>query len=327
MDNSKRLYYLDNARGLSILCVMIGHIYSGDNALITWIYSFHVPLFFIISGALLYYKNIVNKNFFDLTISRIKSILIPYIMFSIVNILFEIILKPSLETLKWTLIQTITLFGIGGPTWFLPALFIGEILFISINKCVNNKFSKFIIINTLFIIPFIFKSNHIIVTVILRSLTSLGYIAIGYYIFRYLIKVDLSWLSLTLIFISSLILSKINGKVNLYLLHYNNPILYLISATIGSILIILTLKKLNNFNIKYLTYFGLNSIIIMATHQNLMRVCQIILKNNLEGFFVETFLLIIIIILEVPLVYIINNYLPFMIGKSNYKKRLETIID
>ena len=34
-------------------------------------------------------------------------------MFCLVNIVFEIFLSPSIETIKWTVIQTITLFGIG----------------------------------------------------------------------------------------------------------------------------------------------------------------------------------------------------------------------
>ena len=63
MDRDKRLYYLDNARGLALLGVVVGHIFQYDSTLITWICSFHIPLFFIISGALLYYKDTVNKNF------------------------------------------------------------------------------------------------------------------------------------------------------------------------------------------------------------------------------------------------------------------------
>ncbi|MCC3671316.1 acyltransferase family protein [Terrisporobacter mayombei] len=63
MNNKNRLYYLDNTRGFALLGVVIGHIYESNNAFINWIYSFHVPLFFIISGALLYYKDSINKVF------------------------------------------------------------------------------------------------------------------------------------------------------------------------------------------------------------------------------------------------------------------------
>lgn len=325
MDDNKRLGYLDNARGLALLGVIVGHIgkiFPHDSILIMWIYSFHIPLFFIISGALLYYKDTVNKRFLGLIISRIKSILLPYIMFCLVNIIFNLILNPSLETLRWTTLQTITLFGIDA-TWFLPALFISEIIFILINKYLNSKFVKFILTSILFIIPFIFKSNHIILMVLLRSLTSLGYISIGFYIFRYINKVEISWLKILCIFTASIALSKINGFVDLYSLNYNDPILYSLCGIIGSILILFTFKKLSNYNIRYLTFLGLNSIVVMATHQNIIKICRIILNNNLKDSFEGITLLVIVCILEFPIVYIVNNYLPFMLGKSKPKKNLE----
>ena len=46
----KRLNYLDYAKGIGILLVVLGHIYN--NSVKLWIYSFHMPLFFIISGYL-----------------------------------------------------------------------------------------------------------------------------------------------------------------------------------------------------------------------------------------------------------------------------------
>ena len=98
-------------------------------------------------------------------------------MFCLVNIVFEIFLSPSIDTIKWTVIQTITLFGIG-TTWFLPSLFISEVIFILIHKYIGNKFSytsKLIVYNAIYI-----QFNHVILTVLFRSLTSLGYIFNNY---------------------------------------------------------------------------------------------------------------------------------------------------
>ena len=54
MSNSKRINYIDIAKGLAIICVIIGHTFAKydklDRLVITFIYSFHVPLFFILSG-------------------------------------------------------------------------------------------------------------------------------------------------------------------------------------------------------------------------------------------------------------------------------------
>ena len=65
MKDKTRLEYLDAAKGLGILLVILGHIYAWNpninrKILVTWIYSFHMPLFFIVSGMLIKYKNYCN---------------------------------------------------------------------------------------------------------------------------------------------------------------------------------------------------------------------------------------------------------------------------
>ncbi len=54
----EKINYIDYSKGIAILFVIFGHVYSGNNIATTWIYSFHIPLFFIISGFLLK----LNKN-------------------------------------------------------------------------------------------------------------------------------------------------------------------------------------------------------------------------------------------------------------------------
>ena len=51
----KRLDYIDEIRGIAILLVVVGHIIqfngiSKNNSVFEFIYSFHMPLFFAISG-------------------------------------------------------------------------------------------------------------------------------------------------------------------------------------------------------------------------------------------------------------------------------------
>lgn len=48
----ERIAYVDAARGLAILCVVLGHLYPGDG-IVQYISSFHVPVFFILSGLLM----------------------------------------------------------------------------------------------------------------------------------------------------------------------------------------------------------------------------------------------------------------------------------
>ena len=46
-------YSIDIARGIACLLVIIGHISSTPSQVNVWIYAFHMPLFFIISGLII----------------------------------------------------------------------------------------------------------------------------------------------------------------------------------------------------------------------------------------------------------------------------------
>lgn len=52
MQTEKRIDWIDYAKAIGIFLVVVGHTYAG-NALTNWIYSFHMPLFFFLSGTML----------------------------------------------------------------------------------------------------------------------------------------------------------------------------------------------------------------------------------------------------------------------------------
>ena len=69
MDKTKRLQYLDVSRGLALLFVMIGHNINKESFLYHFVFTFHVPMFFVISGYVYRYKkNSYIKDFWQLAI-------------------------------------------------------------------------------------------------------------------------------------------------------------------------------------------------------------------------------------------------------------------
>lgn len=90
-ERNNRIVWIDNAKGIGILCVLFGHLAlnEGNNLhLFTWIYSFHMPLFFFLSGLTYRYKPAK-----EVIRSRIKSLGIPYILFSNLTILKHTVLS------------------------------------------------------------------------------------------------------------------------------------------------------------------------------------------------------------------------------------------
>lgn len=141
---SKRIEYLDIAKGIGILLVVLGH---NDFEVISvfvqrLIYSFHMPLFFFLSG---YFLN-TTVPFFDFIKKRFNSLLKPY-LFTIFLIYFT---SVSFEKMGFnTAIQrTIkSLYGSGYyldwvQLWFLPHLFVVSLyafLFITLFSRLRNR--------------------------------------------------------------------------------------------------------------------------------------------------------------------------------------------
>lgn len=87
--NERRIYELDIAKVIGIFLVVLGHTYSnsgGDLSLRSWIYSFHMPLFFLISGMLHKEKGTGRQ-----TLSHyFKSLLVPVFVFSFLYFLIYV---------------------------------------------------------------------------------------------------------------------------------------------------------------------------------------------------------------------------------------------
>ena len=123
---SNRIQYIDIARGIGILLVVLGH---NDFALVSpfayqLIYSFHMPLFFFLSG---YFIN-PSVEFWQFVKRRFNSLLKPYLftifMIYFVSVSFE---KMSFQTALFRI--TKSLYGSGYyldwvQLWFLPHLFV-----------------------------------------------------------------------------------------------------------------------------------------------------------------------------------------------------------
>ncbi|WP_419149965.1 acyltransferase family protein [Phocaeicola vulgatus] len=101
-----------------------------------WIWSFHMPLFFIISGILFNATKYPNFNLFIK--KRGKTLIIPYIIFSLITLL-----TIHDQTLKeWLYKGWIN----GCALWFIPVLFFAEIFFLFHYSL--HKFKLFNIINS-----------------------------------------------------------------------------------------------------------------------------------------------------------------------------------
>ena len=106
MGQTKRLEYLDMVKGLAIILVVLGHIEFISHPLRVWISSFHMPVFFIVSGILIRYKNEADQPLLPLIAKKARQILIPYFWFSLLyfvidifNVLLQVLYESCLREL------------------------------------------------------------------------------------------------------------------------------------------------------------------------------------------------------------------------------------
>ena len=85
-----RLAWIDALKGFGILLVVFAH-YMLPQALDTYIFSFHMPLFFFVSGFLFNFAKYSGSaaNFIK---GRCRSLIIPYFAFAVITLLFYFLL-------------------------------------------------------------------------------------------------------------------------------------------------------------------------------------------------------------------------------------------
>lgn len=116
----QRIAYIDLVKGIGILCVLFGHLIPNDGIVKPAIYSFHMPLFFILTGILLKKESIqikVSKKF--------HQVIIPYIVWGLIFSSFSF---SKLALILYGTNESLIIAGSNGMLWFLVASFFASII-------------------------------------------------------------------------------------------------------------------------------------------------------------------------------------------------------
>ena len=262
---------IDIVKGIGIILVVLGHT-ALPQKIILFIYSFHMPLFFFISGYL-FSKTKYSKNLFYTIWIKASSLLWPFITFSALAILLKY-LSTQYDYTMFTKDIYNTLLGIhnlDGPLWFLTALFSVEIIFSQVMRSKYANILTFILIVLGFINAYYFKYRlflNIDIALVALIFFSIGYYMKGTIFDIYKIKISKIYIIFFIVILVFMIykISQIN-MVNMLDGEYGNIFYFIITALCGTCLIALIAKLItNDLLIKIYTYLGRNSLIILATH-------------------------------------------------------------
>ena len=336
---SKRLDYIDATKGVAILCITFLHFEQGviPTWLNTWIGMFMISAFYVTSGWVsgVNDKPITAK---ELLKKRLRQLGVPYLWFSLLIILFDVLwvilgLMDNSILLR-DIYKTIVLRGIG-TLWFLPVLLIAEYVFTLIKNSKRKWMWAIIGLGTTLLVNYAYNSiwqpicdNSELYKIIdapmqpiVRGLYAWPIIAIGFLLSKRwgksimeANKIKLLSISILLFAVSFILIIK--PPFNIY---YINGAL---SNTLPAIAFMCLFAVFNNNIIeRFFTYWGVNSLILMCTHFSIIQEIlttfdkHILHHSTFEG--PRTIIYFVICILTTyPLVYLFNGKLKFMLGKK-----------
>lgn len=273
---NERELWIDVLKGIAILLVVVGHNCEGK--LNSFIFSFHMPLFFLISGYL--FSSKLPKKYF---IKSFERLLIPYfsfliiltIPFIIINIHKEVSIKENITLIISNLLGGGNLTGALGPLWFITVLFVANNVF---NFIIYLKKIPvfFIFIPLLTIVGFllIYYNNYLPWNLSVVPIAVL-YLGVGYllkHIYTYNKYFSPKYKFFNCIAIITLLIVYLfsnNLRMDLKYAQYGIPILSFVVSIISSIAIsyfAFIISRNKKFSI-YFSSLGIMSMFIMYVHQ------------------------------------------------------------
>lgn len=306
---TKREEWIDVLKGFAIFCVTFGHL-SCNCLLEKHIYSFHMFLFFFISG---YLYNSGKGSIGQYISKKIKTILVPFICWNTISILVQLFISRDTTNVVNEFFLLKGEITWNAPIWFLWVLFLTQIVHGILER--KTRFcNKICILGSLVCCLFSQYKTTFLLNLLPIALFSytLGNI------FKQAedkTKLLLSRKSKKIIVLSVLFLINIifgvflNIRISYTYANFGNIIYFLIAAVSGTLFYILLFKNFACIkSARILSYVGKRTINIMAIQYVCFTLYDVVAKhffnvsvwhyrNTLKAFVVAVFTMFVICVL------------------------------
>ena len=259
--------------------MVIGHV-NTKGFLVQWLYTFHMSLFFALSGYILY-KFGKHTPFREFLPKRTKSIFWPFILFRFLLFIYWIVIESHFRSFDM------------GPIWFLIILYLAELVAYPIfyNKKSNSFWIVFVccLVAVLwFTLKLVLPANFLS-SWFLRFLNGLMWYILGYVCG--IVEQDIRIISLAsrqkifltiILLLLSVIIGYLNPGVSMWSNSYGrNYLLFMLGGIISSIWLGFVCKWFVIRNI-FLQFLGQNTITILAVHEPIKRIVLKIAEMGMQ---------------------------------------------
>lgn len=346
VQRTERIEWLDVLKGIGVILVILGHA-LGDCYIKTWVYAFHLGIFYYAAG----YTFSPDKytNIWQFAKKKIKTIIIPYLFYSLLCIVFVAFwnlakgqqsLTEVLESGLNSCIGTVIMLRgscYEGYCWFLPLICFINILYFAIYAITKkNRWVCHFVVILLYLLGIVYQKyigvslplyiDAIPVAMLLFHLgcvtkntlfTKQTYVGFG--------------ISVILTFVIAFLQYRVHFRSDLYEHTVGFPISFFVSNTIGiymALQLSLIIKRQ-----KVIAHLGRNSLRFYALHRPIVfyplklvlswGLAKIIISTEIRMYtqgFLLTIVSIAIIILILPFVTKVEKWFIRIFDRNECKK-------
>lgn len=328
----QRYYWIDACKTFGLLLVILGHGRLFPESYQQFIYSFHMPLFFVLSGFLYKYKTTKETIKHD-----VYRLIIPYFLISFICLLiqFSLLFSQGGISLNEICKRVLGIFFVAcytgqfppasGPTWFIITLFFVRIL-------LSLKDSKWYILGLtiISIIAFLlFKKKGFDPWLpIDTALMAIPFVTVGISLKpmrdhnfsknKYLVGI----ISIVLMIALLLVFNSYNGLVDMSWCSYGNSIIvFYLNGFLGTLALLIICRLLpmggavfNNFCVTIskgsLLIIGFNLLMVMV----FQTVVEMIIPNHFITPIVGLFVGVMILYCFYLSIKLCQRYFPIILG-------------
>ena len=338
----QRIEWLDNLRAIAIFFVVLGHTVGLPEAVERLIFSFHMPIFFWISGVFAK-ESIRDESFTGFISKRWRKRLIPYFSFSVISyvawfFLFrhfgaqaEMNISPIRPLIgffygnginNWLVTNTVL--------WFYLCLFVTEIFFFFVIKAPSKWWMALVLlvfsVAGFLDVHFNPPDGFRLPWDIDIALTTVVFFGAGYLSKGYVLGDHTPgarrWLMMVVSLAVYVTFSFLNRKVALVAGVYGNYFYFYLAAMAGIwfwmelAFILPTLRLFSRIGQNTLTIFSLHLLVFPFITAVLVYGFKMPSQLKFESASLSVAYAVISILVLLPVSAMINRYLPFILGES-----------
>lgn len=333
--DSKRIGWIDLAKGFCIVLVVLSHVSNFvevDYPLSVQARAFRMPLYFILSG--LFFKQ--YEGFVGFLKRKVNKLVIPFVFFLLVTSVlpYWFLIRHEWAQLYWFafksfLVNRVIMFN--EPIWFLLCLFEVNILFYILQSLAARLCARhhaWLLLGLSLVLGYVGLSLGIaqvrLPLYLDTTLSALPFFAFGWWLFRRTdfltmpvnMKRDLAIVLLCMAVLGLLAVPAkwINNEFTIDSLWSVYP-----CGVAGTMMVLLVSKIIKR--VPVLSFWGRYSIIILCTHYPVMSLLHAILGNRMQPGY-PFFLMVLVVTLLVchVMIHFMRRYMPHVTAQKDVIK-------